>query len=228
MPWRKGWDHLELRVQQRVLDEQRHLRVLVGEALPVGEEAGQLLRWWWHEVRCLDGRARCSDPVLGGPQLAGRVTAPADPGDEPTVHPSHQPRPQRQAVDLLELPLERIDIGHDLLHVGVRRLARGIDLEDLVIVVRVPLMRVEESCFAQEVGPHEHTGSRQEPADPGEASASARSRVVDAGSSTARGMGREVGDVPVGTDRATRFAERSRRRGSKARTLRRSLTRSAA
>jgi hypothetical protein len=92
----------------------------------------------------------------------------------------------------------------------------------------VPLMRVEESCFAQEVGPHEHTGSRQEPADPGEASASARSRVVDAGSSTARGMGREVGDVPVGTDRATRFAERSRRRGSKARTLRRSLTRSAA
>ncbi len=73
---REGTDHLDLRVQQSVLDEQRHLRALVGEALPVSEEIRQAVRRR-HGIRCLDGRAWCSDRVLGGAQLAGSATPPA-------------------------------------------------------------------------------------------------------------------------------------------------------
>ena len=67
----KRVDRLELDMEQRVLDEQRHLRFFVGEPLPVGQRSGELGASGRHEARALERRTWRPDPVLRRPEHPG-------------------------------------------------------------------------------------------------------------------------------------------------------------
>jgi hypothetical protein len=71
-------------MQQCVLDQQRHLRLLVGEALPVAEQVGQLAGGRWHELRGLDR--------LAGAQLPGRPLAALRARHQTAVHLAQRSR----------------------------------------------------------------------------------------------------------------------------------------
>ena len=211
----KGVQRLELVVQQRVLHQQGDIELRVRVALPVGQQAGKLLRRRRDEARCLDRRTGGSYPVLGGAKLTGHPLPAAYPGKQAPVHLADQAHAKRQLVHLTEAPLEGLDVVDDLLDVGAGRLVARLGLED----IRQRRLRALDTRggerLAQEIRANQQVWIRHQLADAGKPP----ERCLGVREQPNRRRGQlyraryrrgEVCDVSVAADRAPWLPKRGR------------------
>ena len=103
-------DCFELVMQQRALDQERELGLVVREPFPIREGRTEVLLWRWDEYCDLDRRPCRSDPVRTLAQLT-RIALPASYAvEDDRVKLTQQPDAQWEGMEAFEPCLHRPDV----------------------------------------------------------------------------------------------------------------------